>query len=117
MPRKRSDSDEPFVQTTHTTLLQRRQFRAIRRLANPYPPTGALGRLAQIADIATGDAKPELVIQPLSTDLKERLEAGAASRSPRAGQKPPVKEQKRQAKRGRDRMEQPSFDRTLDVND
>jgi hypothetical protein len=117
MPKKGSGSDKTFVQTTHTTLLQRRQFKAIRRLANPYPPTGAHGRLAKIADIATGDAKPEIVIQPLSVDLQERLEAGIASRSPRAGQKPPVKEQKRQAKKGRDRQERPSFNRTLDIND
>ena len=100
----------------HTTLLQRRQFNAIRRLANSYPPQGGLERLQKIADIATGAAKPEIVIQPLSTDLKERLEAGAASRSKRVGQKPPVKEQKRKAKKERNRMEGGSFNRTTDVN-
>jgi hypothetical protein len=106
-----------FEQTSHTTLLRRRQFRAIRRLANPYPGQGAHGRLEQIADIATGAAGPEIVIPPLSTDLKERLEAGAASRSPRAGQKPPVKEQKRRAKKERDRQETGGgFNRTTDVN-
>lgn len=116
MPKKDSGSDKTFVQTSHTTLLQRRQFKAIRRLANSYPPTGAHERLTKIADIATGDAKPEIVIPPLSTDLKERLKAGAASRSPRAGQKPPVKEQKRKAKAERNRMEGGSFNRTTDVN-
>ena len=116
MPKKDSGFDKTFVQTTHTTLLQRRQFKAIRRLANPYPPLGAHGRLAKIADIATGDAKPEIVLQPISTDLKARLIAGAASRSPRAGEKPPVAEQKRKAKKERDRMEGGRFNRTTDVN-
>jgi hypothetical protein len=130
---------EKVVQS-HTTLLQRRQFNAIRRLANPYPPTGAHERLGKIADIATGAAKPEIVIQPLSTDLKERLIAGAASRSPRAGQKPAEPEvkaepevespdgdepesdesegdgKKRKAKKERDRREPRGFDRTTDVN-
>ena len=108
---KTKDSD-----TLHATFLQRRQFRAIHRLCNPYPPQGAGDRLKKIADIATGDAKPEIEIQPLSTDLAERLEAGAASRSPRAGQKPPVVEQKRKAKKERDRMEGGRFNRTTDIN-
>ena len=105
-----------FVQTSHTTLLQRRQFKAIRRLANSYPPQGAHERLGKIADIATGDAKPEIEIQPLSADLAERLAKGAASRSPRVGQKPPVAEQKRKAKKERNRMEGGRFNRTTDVN-
>jgi hypothetical protein len=133
---------EKFVQATHTTLLQRRQFNAIRRLCNSYPPQGAHGRLEKIADIATGAAKPEIEIQPLSVDLKERLEAGAASRSPRAGQAPkpepekvdepePTREPedetpdgdesedgegKRKAKKGRDRKEGRGFNRTTDIN-
>lgn len=107
---KKQDSD------SNNTFNNRRRFRAIRRLCNPYPPQSADERLVQISDIAAGKAPPELVLQPVSKDLSERLEAGAASRSPRVGDKPPAAVQKRREKITRDRSERGGIDRTTDVN-
>jgi len=109
MPRSKQGSDR--------TLDNRRRFRAIQRLCNRFPPQTADERLEKIAGIADRSLPPEIAIAPVSEDLSERLVAGAASRSPRVGQQPPVKEQKRQARKGRDRQEGSRFNRTLDVND
>ena len=108
MPKSKQSSDR--------TLENRRRFRAIQRLCNRFPPQTADERLEKIAGIADRSLPPEIAIQPVSADLAERLADGAASRSPRVGQQPPVKEQKRQAKRGRDRQEGGGFNRTTDVN-
>jgi len=106
MPKKKdSDSNNVFD--------NRRRFRAIQRLCSPYPPQSADARLAKISDIAAGKASPELVLQPVSLDLAERLEAGAASRSPRMR---PKLDEKRSEKDARDRTERGGFDRTTDVN-
>ena len=104
---KKNDAD------TNNVFDNRRRFRAIRRLCNPYPPQSADERLAQISDIAAGKAPPELVLQPVSKDLAERLAAGAASRSPRMR---PKLESKRSEKVTHDRAERSGIDRTADVN-
>ncbi len=104
------------TQGSDNTLENRRRFRAIQRLCNRFPPQTADERLKKIAGIADRSLPPEIAIQPVSADLAERLADGAASRSPRVGKKPPVKEQKRQARKGRDRQEGSGFNRTLDVN-
>jgi hypothetical protein len=100
----------------HDVYDSRRRLRAIRRLARSFPASSQEERLGTIADIASGKAPPERGTNPVSKDLAERLKAGAASRSARVGQKPPVKEQKRKAKKERDRQEGGGLNRTTDVN-
>jgi len=106
----------PKNKDSSNALENRRRFRAIQRLCNRYPPQTADERLEKIAGIASGALPPEIAIAPISADLPSRLAAGAASRSPRVGQPPPVEEQKRRAKKDRDRQEGGGFNRTTDVN-
>ena len=101
---------------TNDVYDSRRRLRAIRRLARSFPAANQVERLETIADIASGKAPPERGTNPVSKDLAERLAAGAASRSARVGDKPPVKEQKRAAKKERDRSEKGGMNRTTDVN-
>lgn len=106
----------PKTKDTDNTIENRRRFRAIQRLCNRFPPQTADERLEKIAGIASRSLSPDIAMPPVSADLAERLVAGAASRSPRVGKQPPVVEQKRKAKKERNRMEGGSFNRTTDIN-
>lgn len=61
------------------------RLRAIRKLCGPVPDRTAADRLARIEGIAAGKLTPEMGRVHTSADLMERLAAGQASRSPRAG--------------------------------
>ena len=105
-----------------TNAESKRRLRACRRLAVSYPDRTATDRLAQIADIASGEADPKIARPRSSPDLAERIAAGSASRAKgnahdriereaAAAKAAQEEEKKRQRRDARDRQQRSGRDR------